>query len=475
MKFLNGGSLPSDVRCSKLLYLIFNCYKLIRKGFIIVTIFLVFAIVPDAESQRSPFDLRKPKPKENVLVGPFSGASVIGKSEDPFGLANAPKLEVSIKKFLIDEAEVSNKDYRRFVKYVRDSIVRTKLARLAEDLGLNAEDEGVGRYAFKPIDTASVSEKYYYENYSLFSENLYEGRLLNWDVDLIWEPEEYPDNYYAEIMDSIFLEGWETHHSKRMLDVKQLVYKYNWFDVQSAAQNPNLNPREFIVEERVRVYPDTLVWMKDFEYSINEQMFFEYFWHEQYDEYPVVGVNWEQAKAYCHFKTYSISENFEKLGKPVVPAFRLPTEAEWEFAAKNGNDDYLYPWKGDDLIDDFNGVRANFKPPGGYAFDGEVYVSKVRDKKRFHRSESGLFHMSGNVSEWTESTYNEDGYEFVSPLNPNYRNDQNPNRTIRGASWKDISYFLRVSTRDYEHKDSARSYIGFRTVRDFVPKKLDNN
>ena len=82
--------------------------------------------------------------------------------------------------------------------------------------------------------------------------------------------------------------------------------------------------------------------------------------------------------------------------------------------------------------------------------------------------------MSGNVAEWTASTYNPDSYEFFSPLNPDYVNREDPRKTVRGGSWKDIAYFLRVSTRDYELKDSARSYIGFRTVRDFSPQKFDN-
>ena len=82
--------------------------------------------------------------------------------------------------------------------------------------------------------------------------------------------------------------------------------------------------------------------------------------------------------------------------------------------------------------------------------------------------------MAGNVAEWTASTYNPDSYEFFSPLNPDYVNREDPRKTVRGGSWKDIAYFLRVSTRDYEFKDSARAYIGFRTVRDFSPQKFDN-
>ena len=53
-------------------------------------------------------------------------------------------------------------------------------------------------------------------------------------------------------------------------------------------------------------------------------------------------------------------------------------------------------------------------------------------------------------------------------MNPNIEMTDNPKKVIRGGSWKDVAYFLEVSTRDYEYADSARSYIGFRTVQDYL-------
>ena len=76
--------------------------------------------------------------------------------------------------------------------------------------------------------------------------------------------------------------------------------------------------------------------------------------------------------------------------------------------------------------------------------------------------------MSGNVAEWTNSTYTKDTYEFMSTVNPNYDSFNDTQKITRGGSWKDVAYYLRVASRDYEYADSARSYLGFRLVRDYL-------
>jgi len=79
--------------------------------------------------------------------------------------------------------------------------------------------------------------------------------------------------------------------------------------------------------------------------------------------------------------------------------------------------------------------------------------------------------MAGNVAEWTNSSYNSATYEYVSSLNPNMSFPDEPKKVVRGGSWKDVAYYLRVSSRDYEYSDTARSYIGFRTVQDYLGSK----
>jgi formylglycine-generating enzyme required for sulfatase activity len=83
--------------------------------------------------------------------------------------------------------------------------------------------------------------------------------------------------------------------------------------------------------------------------------------------------------------------------------------------------------------------------------------------------------MSGNVSEWTDSSYDASAYEYVSTMNPNVPDTSNKRKVVRGGSWKDVAYFLQVGTRDFEYQDTARSYIGFRTVQDYMGTQTTGN
>jgi sulfatase modifying factor 1 len=106
---------------------------------------------------------------------------------------------------------------------------------------------------------------------------------------------------------------------------------------------------------------------------------------------------------------------------------------------------------------------ANFKPVrGNYAVDGALYTVEVQS---FNANDFGLFNMAGNVAEWTNTSYNPSSYNMGSTMNSNAEDRNNKRKVIRGGSWKDVAYFLEVSSRDHEYGDTARSYIGFRTVQ----------
>ncbi|MEL0317684.1 MAG: gliding motility lipoprotein GldK [Flavobacteriaceae bacterium] len=404
------------------------------------------------------------------------GAYIMGKSdEDNAQLQNAQARTVTVPSFYMDETEITNSEYKQFVYWVKDSIALAMLARKADELELSEDNkDGIGEFAFKDSDTAKYTEfqKYMRQNYYDLSEDLYAGRALNWDSDIIWDTEDYLDQNYAEVMDSLYLPPELWYDGLPKLDVSKLVYTYTWFDADAAAAESKRTKKQFIdrapyiKKEEVQIYPDTTVWIKDFVYSYNEPMHNDYFSHPAYQDYPVVGVSWTQAVAFCNWRTNFKNSYQRKKGEPNVSRFRLPNEAEWEYAARGGIPSGTYPWGSPYLLNDRACFLANFKPlRGDYAVDQAVYTVEA---KSYYPNDYNLYNMSGNVAEWTNSSYNSESYEYVASLNPNMSFPNEKRKVVRGGSWKDVAYFLRVSSRDYEYSDTSRSFIGFRTVQDYL-------
>ena len=403
------------------------------------------------------------------------GAFIMGKSdEDMAQLQDAPARTVTVPSFYMDETEITNSEYRQFVYWVKDSIALAMLARKAFELELGEDSEGIGEFAFQDTDTTDLNEfqKYMRTNYYDLNEDLYAGKALNWDANLSWDTEDYVDQNYAEVMDSLYLPPEQWYNGEIKLDVAKLVYAYTWFDAEAAAAESKRTKRQFIdrtpfiKKEEVQIYPDTTVWIKDFTYSYNEPMHNDYFSHPAYQDYPVVGVSWNQAVAFCNWRTNFKNGYQRDKGDPNVSRFRLPNEGEWEYAARGGIPSGTYPWGSPYLLNDRACFLANFKPlRGDYAVDQAVYTVEA---KSYLPNDYNLYNMAGNVAEWTNSSYNSGGYEYVSSLNPSMALSSEPKKVVRGGSWKDVAYYLRVSSRDYEYSDTARSYIGFRTVQDYM-------
>lgn len=213
-------------------------------------------------------------------------------------------------------------------------------------------------------------------------------------------------------------------------------------------------------------YPDTTVWVRDFTHHMGDPMMAYYYDHPAFDNYPVVGVTWVAAKNFCTWRTNYLNAYRATKGLFPMPDFRLPSEAEWEYASRGGRDMVKYPWGNPYLRNAKGCLLANFKPGrGNYYDDGFAYTAPVAS---FFTNDYGLYDMAGNVSEWCEDAYNPASVPLVWDLNPTYYDDNEPRKIIRGGSWKDIAYFLETGTRTYEYQDSARAFIGFRCAMTYL-------
>jgi gliding motility-associated lipoprotein GldK len=279
----------------------------------------------------------------------------------------------------------------------------------------------------------------------------------------------------------MYLSTNERYNSLREFDTRKYNYQYEVLDLQDASNKSNREGNasgkrdrsEFLSVVNVNVYPDTLAWMHDYAYSFNEPYTNDYYSHTAYDDYPVVGVSWKQAVAFTKWRTQEMNKFLRANKQQGTPDFRLPTESEWEYAARGGQDLSPYPWGGPYTRNNKGCFLANFKPlRGNYVADGGLKTVKVAS---YNPNGYGLYDMSGNVAEWTSNAFDESAFSYAHDMNSDYHYNANEDdhpvlkrKVIRGGSWKDIAYFIQNSTRTYEYQDTAKCYIGFRCAVDFL-------
>lgn len=394
-----------------------------------------------------------------------------------------PTKEISVDGFWMDQSEVTNSMYRQFVEWVRDSIIRERLA--------DPQYGGDETYKIE-VDRYGEPVKPH----------------LNWNKPIPWRK---PTEDQERALNSVYV----THpiDGTRMLDTKQLTYRYEIFDYEKAAlRKYRLDPKErslntdhpvdpdevvmiskdtayiddngeivrqtierplsslydFLNTYIVKVYPDTTVWVNDFPNANNEQYMKLYFSSANYNDYPVVGVTWEQAEAFCAWRTNFLMAGMGPQAR-YIQRYRLPTEVEWEYAAR-GKEGTPYPWQGIEAKSQEGCFYANFKPDrGNYTDDGNLITSRVGI---YGANSNGLFDMAGNVAELTSTVYTEAGVDAMADLNPQLSYNaakEDPyvlkRKSVRGGSWKDPMSMIRSAWRSWEYQNQPRSYIGFRCVR----------
>jgi sulfatase modifying factor 1 len=392
------------------------------------------------------------------------GSFTMGQDDQDVPWAqNSYSRTVTVDPFWMDETEITNNEYRQFVFWVRDSIMRRMLGEVLDDYVISEDQFG------NPIDPPR----------------------LNWDMRI-----DFGDQETVETLNEIYYNEQERFYGKKEIDTRKLMYEYYWYDLQQAAKKANRynyqtkvyegfvtnidgekieikDRSNFMIRDIINVYPDTLCWIADFTYSFNEPMTTRYFWHPAYDNYPVVGVTWKQASAFCIWRSNLLNNALASAGQPPVHEYRLPLESEWEYAARGGLEHSMYPWGGYYTRNKEGCFLANFKPMrGNYIDDGGSVTLSVGT---YQPNEYGLYDMAGNVAEWTSNAYDESAYIFTHDLNPNYKYNALPDdppvlkrKVIRGGSWKDIGYFLQCGARTFEYQDTAKSYVGFRCVRPYL-------
>lgn len=397
-----------------------------------------------------------------------------------------PQKEISVDGFWMDQHEVTNSMYRQFVYWVRDSIIRERLA----------------DPAYGGDDTYKITED---------RDGNPVTPYLNWSKAIPWKN---PDENAERAIQSVYRR--HPIDGTIMLDASQMNYRYEVFDYEKAAlRKYRLNPAErslntdrpanvdevvmiskdtayidengaivrqtitrplsslydFLNTYIVNVYPDTTCWVNDFPNANNETYMKLYFSSANYNDYPVVGVTWEQAEAFCQWRTDYLLRGLGPAARQ-VQRYRLPTEIEWEYAAR-GKEGNPFPWqpaKGDQKKNEKGCFYANFKPDkGNYTDDGNLITSRVG---MYGANSNGLYDMAGNVAEWTSTVYTEAGVSMMNDLNPELTYNaakEDPymlkRKSVRGGSWKDPISFIRSAWRTYEFQNQPRSYIGFRCVR----------
>jgi len=294
-----------------------------------------------------------------------------------------------IEGFYMGKTEVTNREYREFVHYVRDSIAHTMLAHFRDGNG-----------------------------------------AVDWNRSIDWE-----DPRLARLM----IDPGERTGRRHEVDAGKILYVVDFSGYH----------------ELISIYPDTLVWIRDFVNSFNESFVKSYFSSAYYDDYPAVGISYKQALAFCQWKTARIREVF--VPDPVLGTdieLDLPGNAEWESAASDGLDTVYLPKKNKNYLYNFgnilDGSRVTIKT---YRDDGFFLTAPVGS---YPPGAYGLYDMKGNVSEWTSTPREE-------VMNAEIKADKTGSfYVVKGGGWNSTPYYLQPAACQFFRPDETHSYIGFR-------------
>lgn len=378
-------------------------------------------------------------------------------------------IQLTLQPFYFRKYEVTNKEYREFVNWVRTSNGYAHKAIMA---------------AF--IDTVEVADP----------------------KDKSGEQITIKDKKYKIVRKTTPTE-----------DFKE-VFNYIFFNANSVAVKS-------LGRNSVYVFPDTVSWITDFSFSYNEPMTNMYFWHPAYDNYPVVGVSWYQAMAFLDWKTHMHQKQLDENHIPYEIEYTLPSEIEWEMASTlemhdkqmlfNPKYESSYHWITDLAVSYSVGKDAEYEQykrtgylknmftkdqyfkgdfiSDGYFHTGPADLSQNKNAKASefsHVDQFGISWMDGNVSEWMMESYaenwkpffvrhlavldlyNDESVALAKQIEMLYDKGNAKNgRLVRGGNWYDERFGSKpgsgrneagMSPKRFVDPSEQHSTIGFRYV-----------
>ncbi len=300
--------------------------------------------------------------------------------------------------------------------------------------------------------------------------------------------------------------------------LEYMFYVKDNYDTQDSATLAMYPTKEDYIAS---IEPNQKVWRS--ELAFNDPYEEQYLRYPGFRYFPVVGVSWVQATSYAKWRTNKINESLSRQAMEngyepdstwlasqqaeteirlpietgiVLPDYRLPSEAEWEYAAQAligaqwldelQTHQRLYPWDGHSLrnpygkemgyfLANFKRGRGDYAGIAGKLNDGAMITAYIYE---YPPNDYGLYNMAGNVNEWVMDIYRPFSFQDMDDLNPMRRDgfldeiegQYNPEtqlitdktRVYKGGSWKDVAYWLSPGTRRYLDQDSATATIGFR-------------
>ena len=380
------------------------------------------------------------------------GSTVIKYSQSATDTSS--KKKVSLSSFFIDKTEVTNQQYRQFAEWVIDSVA---------------------------VTTYLKDDKYFYENKSSDSSH----RRINWakvSHKKIWDSK---DEETKSKLQPMYENGM----------IRKEMYNFAYTHLKAVGTNAKAKVGEYTTDP-VNIYPDEGVWAKDLANSQTDVLVENYFTAPPYNDYPVVGVNWMQARAFTYWrsKTGGGYTNVADYMKYYHLTYSLPSEAQWVYAAQENSvitEDHgpvATDSTGNIILDssaiamgaqnpadsthvdrDKNGLLVNFKQDeGDYTEDGAAFTLPVMS---YAPNKFGVYNMVGNVSEWVLDAYSPSTFAFVSDVNPVLLYDADSSdaeamkrKVVRGGSFMSNAKALSPYYRDLEVQNASHCYIGFRCV-----------